>query len=172
MIKLIVKKFILIALFIAGSLGVVVSHAGEITTRVVATGAQKALGIITFRDTHKGLLIIVNLTDLPPGKHGFHLHQNPNCSNHGVAAGGHFDPKKTNSHQGPYGKGHLGDLPVLYVKKNGRAQIQMIAPRLKTAYIKGLTVMIHAGGDNYTDNPKLGGGGARIGCGIIPSKID
>jgi Cu-Zn family superoxide dismutase len=29
--------------------------------------------------------------------------------------------------------------------------------------------MIHAGGDNHADHPeKLGGGGARIGCGVVP----
>jgi Cu-Zn family superoxide dismutase len=28
--------------------------------------------------------------------------------------------------------------------------------------------MIHAGGDNYSDHPeKLGGGGARIACGVV-----
>jgi len=27
--------------------------------------------------------------------------------------------------------------------------------------------MIHAGGDNYTDEPALGGGGARVACGVI-----
>jgi superoxide dismutase, Cu-Zn family len=27
--------------------------------------------------------------------------------------------------------------------------------------------MIHANGDNYTDTPPLGGGGAREACGII-----
>ncbi len=30
--------------------------------------------------------------------------------------------------------------------------------------------MIHAGGDNYSDTPeKLGGGGARVACGVIPA---
>ena len=27
--------------------------------------------------------------------------------------------------------------------------------------------MIHSGGDNYSDEPKLGGGGARVACGVI-----
>jgi Cu-Zn family superoxide dismutase len=31
--------------------------------------------------------------------------------------------------------------------------------------------MIHEGGDNYSDQPKpLGGGGARIACGVIPAE--
>jgi Cu-Zn family superoxide dismutase len=29
--------------------------------------------------------------------------------------------------------------------------------------------MIHAGGDNYSDEPApLGGGGARVACGVVP----
>jgi Cu-Zn family superoxide dismutase len=44
----------------------------------------------------------------------------------------------------------------------------VLAPRLKVADIKGRSLMIHAGGDNYSDLPvKLGGGGARIACGVI-----
>ena len=99
--------------------------------------------------------------------HGFHLHQHPNCGDHGDKAGAHYDPEKTNSHQGPYGKGHLGDLPVLYVAEDGKANTPTLAPRLKINDLKGLTLMIHEHGDNYSNNPPLGGGGARIACGII-----
>jgi Cu-Zn family superoxide dismutase len=43
-----------------------------------------------------------------------------------------------------------------------------VAPRLTVADIKGRAIMIHAHGDNYSDDPKpLGGGGARIACGVI-----
>ncbi|HDI6039899.1 TPA: superoxide dismutase family protein, partial [Escherichia coli] len=35
--------------------------------------------------------------------------------------------------------------------------------------INGRSLMIHIGGDNHHDHPEpLGGGGARIACGIIP----
>ena len=34
--------------------------------------------------------------------------------------------------------------------------------------LAGKALMIHAGGDNYSDEPKpLGGGGARVACGVI-----
>ena len=44
-----------------------------------------------------------------------------------------------------------------------------MAPRITDlAALRGKTLMIHAGGDNYSDQPKpLGGGGARIACGVI-----
>ena len=101
------------------------------------------------------------------GAHGFHIHQTPDCGDKGMKAGGHLDPDNTNSHQGPYGAGHLGDLPILVVNSQGVADIPVLAPRLKIKDIQGHALMIHAGGDNYTDIPALGGGGSRIGCGKI-----
>lgn len=144
----------------------VISYA-QTSVPIYSTDGNKEIGKVIFNDTEYGLLILPALSSLPPGLHGFHLHQHPNCADHGLEAGGHFDPNQSNSHQGPYGKGHLGDLPVLYVGTDGNANTPTLAPRLKTSDLKGLALMIHAGGDNYSDNPPLGGGGARIACGII-----
>ena len=86
----------------------------------------------------------------------------------GLAAGGHYDPENTGKHEGPFGNGHLGDLPRLVVNKQGVANIPVVAPRLKVADLKGHSLIIHAQGDNYSDIPKpLGGGGARVACGVI-----
>src|SRR3990167_3739667 len=79
------------------------------------------LGSVTFEDSKYGLLIKPQLSGLPVGLHGFHIHQHPDCGNNGMSAGGHFDPGSTNSHQGPYGEGHLGDLPLLATNNNGEA---------------------------------------------------
>lgn len=44
----------------------------------------------------------------------------------------------------------------------------MYALRLTTADLTGGAIVIHAGGDNYSDSPdKLGGGGARVACGVV-----
>lgn len=141
--------------------------AGSVRSAVNGTDGQ-SLGEVVFEDTPYGLLITPKLTNLPPaGLHGFHLHEHPNCGDKGMNAGGHFDPRHTNTHQGPYGNGHLGDLPVLATDSKGSATIPLLAPRLKTADLAGRALMIHAGGDTYSDTPPLGGGGARIGCGVI-----
>jgi len=143
-----------------------------------AEGVGNAIGTINFRDTKQGLLIEPLLTGLPPGLHGFHIHQNPNCgpgpgANNqpaaGMAAGGHYDPKTTNKHRGPHtDDSHLGDLPILTVDSNGMAAFASIAKRLKTSDLVGRSVMIHAGSDNFDDTPApLGGGGGRIACGVI-----
>ncbi len=86
----------------------------------------------------------------------------------GFAAGGHYDPAHTKKHLGPLSTaGHRGDLPVLVVDR-GDATPPVNAPHLTVAEIRGRSIMIHAGGDNYSDIPlPLGGGGARIDCGVI-----
>ncbi|MCD6047390.1 MAG: sodC [Gammaproteobacteria bacterium] len=132
-------------------------------------GVGKFIGNVTISETPYGLLFTPNLKGLSPGLHGFHIHQNPSCADNGMAAGGHLDPEKTARHEGPYGKGHLGDLPVLPVLCDGTATTSELAPRLKSlSEVKGHSLMIHEGGDNYSDQPKpLGGGGGRMVCGVI-----
>jgi superoxide dismutase, Cu-Zn family len=139
-------------------------------------GTGKEIGTITASDSKYGLILKPQLNDLGPGLHGFHVHDKPDCSHAmkdgkavpALAAGGHYDPANTGRHEGPYGNGHLGDLPALYVSADGTATLPVLAPRLKMTDIKGRSLMIHAGGDNYADTPApLGGGGARAACGVV-----
>ena len=122
-------------------------------------------------------MLKLKLKGLPPGEHGFHVHMTPSCAPGPVegktapagAAGGHLDPAATKMHMGPEGEGHLGDLPKLTVAADGKDAETLTAARLKLVDLKGRALMIHAGGDNYADDPKpLGGGGARLACGVVP----
>jgi Cu-Zn family superoxide dismutase len=142
-----------------------------------ATGVGKAAGTITIKATAEGLELATDLKGLPPGEHGFHLHEKPSCAvadkdgkpAPGQAAGGHFDPDATKVHKGPGGGGHKGDLPKLTVDEKGNAKGNLTVAGLKLEDVAGRALMIHEGGDNYSDAPKpLGGGGARIACGVIP----
>jgi len=146
-------------------------------TLVTPSGTGKMIGSVSIGESSNGLVFTPALTDLPPGTHGFHVHETGSC---GVnekdgkkvaagAAGGHFDPTGSKQHLGPAGSGHLGDLPPLSVGANGRATVAVTAPHLtRLAEVKGKALMIHAGGDNYSDKPApSGGGGERIACGVI-----
>ncbi|MEE9451655.1 MAG: superoxide dismutase family protein [Gammaproteobacteria bacterium] len=132
------------------------------------------IGDVIVRDTDEGLLIIPDLENpiLEPGLHGFHVHTKPSCANLGTAAEGHYDPKGTGKHLGPANdKGHLGDLPFLSVNAKHKAQQPLLAPELTKKEILGHALILHEGGDNFSDSPeKLGGGGNRIACGIITKK--
>ena len=127
----------------------------------------KSVGHVVFSETPYGILVTPHLKGLPSGLHGFHLHQYANCGNKGQKAGAHYDPEHTHSHKGPYAGRHLGDLPGLYVSKEGEALTPTLAPRLKLTDIKNLALMVHAGGDDYSDSPPQGGGGNREACGVI-----
>ncbi len=143
---------------------------------VTEQGVGKSIGTLTITEGSKGVIVTPQLTGLPPGLHGFHVHQNPDCSAGmkdgkmvpALAAGGHYDPTGTGKHAGPEGEGHRGDLPALTVGADGTASTAVTAPRLTMAEIKGRSIMIHAGGDSYSDQPApLGGGGSRIACGVV-----
>lgn len=145
-------------------------------TLATAGGPGKSVGSITAVQTPYGVVLTPDLNGLAPGIHGFHVHQFPDCAPKeqdgkqvpALAAGGHYDPAKTGRHEGPYGSGHLGDLPAIFVAQDGTATYPVLAPRLKLSDLKGHSLMIHVGGDNHSDHPqKLGGGGARIACGVI-----
>ncbi|MDX1902075.1 MAG: superoxide dismutase family protein [Gammaproteobacteria bacterium] len=137
---------------------------------VNANGHGKLIGRVKAEDTIYGVLFTPHLYGLPPGVHGFHVHAFPSCANYAKAAGSHLDPVGTGVHRGPYrGNGHLGDLPVLIVDRNGRATLPVLAPRLKLASITGHSLMIHAGGDDYSEDAlKHPGSKVRIACGVIP----
>ena len=139
-------------------------------------GIGAEIGKITISESKYGLVLTPALQGLPPGLHGFHVHQNPSCEPGekdgkrvaALGAGGHLDPAGTNRHGEPWGDGHLGDLPPLYVDASGNATQPVLAPRLKAADVAGRSIMVHAGGDNHADHPMpLGGGGARIACGVV-----
>lgn len=162
------KRLLSIALCVL-SMSVMAQTLTTTVYRTAKKGQGSSMGSIVFKDTVHGLLIIPALHGLSPGLHGLHIHVKPDCSNLGMAANGHFDPDHTGKHLGPYNDhGHLGDLPVLYVNSKGQAILPTLAPRLRVRDLPGHSLMIHAGGDNYSDTPeKLGGGGKRIACAVI-----
>lgn len=172
----------ILSLFVTGLLLVATRTAGAATASatinsVTATGVGAPWGTVTFMDSAQGLVITPKLSGLPIGEHGFHIHDKGDCGPGinqgkpaaGFAAGGHYDPAHTKKHLGPLSTaGHRGDLPVLVVNSRGDANEAVTAPNLTVEQIRGRSIMIHSGGDNYSDTPApLGGGGARIGCGVI-----
>ena len=156
------------------------AFAGETSVtlhEVTKDGFGNEVGRVQLEDAEYGLLITPDLAGLQPGLHGLHVHQNPDCGPvnkdgeviPGGAAGGHYDPKDTDQHTGPYGDGHLGDLPNVMVEPDGSVSIPVLAPRVKVADVKGRSLMIHAGADRYSGHMRHshGKGGTRMYCGVI-----
>ena len=166
-------------LTMAGLLASSMALSAEISVPVRAAEKQgdgAALGSVRIVETPYGLAFHPDLKGLTPGLHGFHVHEKPSCapgesngaSVPALGAGGHLDPQGSKKHGEPWGDGHLGDLPPLHVASDGTATTPVLGPRLKLADVKNRALMVHAGGDNHADHPApLGGGGARVACGVI-----
>jgi Cu-Zn family superoxide dismutase len=143
-------------------------------------GVGEPIGTVTISAAPGGgITLTPDLKGLPPGKHGFHVHQFANCGakekdgklEPGEMAGPHFDPDKTGKHAGPAGAGHKGDLPVLDVAASGAATQALTAKRLSLNGVKNKSLIVHQGGDTYSEPPPSGGGGTRIACGTIEAVL-
>lgn len=142
--------------------------------RISDTGIGEKIGTAQVSEGKGGVSFKLAVTGLPPGPRGFHVHEKGDCGpamkdgkmTAGIAAGEHFDPEAKKSHKGPKGAGHKGDLPALNATAKGINQT-VTAPRLKLADVQGRSLVIHEGGDNYTDQPENGGGKGRVACGVI-----
>ncbi len=144
--------------------------------KVTQGGTSDEIGTIVAGSSDAGTTFKLNLHGLTPGPHGFHVHENNNCSPTllngtripGGAAGSHYDPDHKYKHAGPEGEGHLGDLPRLIAEADGTATQSLTAPRIKDLdAMKGRSLIIQSGGDTYSDTPPFGGGGVRFACGVM-----
>jgi Cu-Zn family superoxide dismutase len=170
-------RFVAVALLLLGGSAAHAAKSVKVTMNTVtADGVGKSIGTITVKEGKDGVTIEPKLKGLAPGEHGFHIHEKASCDpadkdgkkTAAQAAGGHFDPDTTKAHKGPGGGGHKGDLPKLVVSDKGEAKDKMEVKGLTLADFDGKSLMIHEGGDNYSDTPKpLGGGGTRIACGVV-----
>ncbi len=141
-------------------------------------GIGDSIGVVVISEATHGVEFTPALIGLTPGAHGFHVHEHASCESAmndagkqtaGMAAGGHYDPKATHHHGSPLSdEGHKGDLPALVADASGHANTTVAAARLGMDDLVNRTLMVHVGGDNYSDTPEpSGGGGARFACGRI-----
>lgn len=170
------KRSILLASLAFAALAAQAAELSVTLSEATENGPGAEVGTVKVVESRYGLVFEPQLKGLPPGLHGFHVHEKGSCApgeQNGkkvpaLGAGGHLDPAGTRKHGAPWGDGHLGDLPALYVAADGTAMQPVLAPRLKLSDVRGHALMLHAGGDNHSDHPApLGGGGARIACGVI-----
>ncbi|MDD9961747.1 MAG: superoxide dismutase family protein [Gammaproteobacteria bacterium] len=132
------------------------------------------VGKASFEQTPTGVLMFVDVTDLPPGAHGIHLHGTGACAPDFTAAKGHVNPDQTpHGLRNPDGPDN-GDLPNLYVAADGSAKAEFFTTRVSVVEgdapalldEDGSAVIIHDQPDDHMTQP-IGGAGGRIGCGII-----
>jgi Cu-Zn family superoxide dismutase len=134
------------------------------------------VGTVTIRETASGLLhVLAEVTDLPPGPHGFHIHEVGECDAAAgfESAGGHYAGDKQHGvlvDGGP----HPGDFPNVHVGQDGILKAEFFTDRLSLGEggenplidENGSAVMVHANADDYLSQPS-GDAGDRIACGVL-----
>jgi superoxide dismutase, Cu-Zn family len=141
----------------------------------IRDASGKSIGQATLTEQKKGVQVKLKVAGLPPGKHGFHIHETGTCTPPDFkSAGGHFNPfDKHHGIDNPQGK-HAGDFPNLAVKDDGKAEVTALAEGATLKKGKagsllkegGTAIVIHADPDDNMSDP-AGNAGARIACGVI-----
>lgn len=169
---------------IGAMLVVMLGMAPESPARAAAASAEmksrdgKSLGVIRLTETAAGLLISVRLKGLPPGPHGFHVHEVGKCDGDFASAGAIYNPLGAKhgflNEDGPM----AGDLPNLFVPANGDIEVEMLSHFLTLSKqadetlldADGAAFILREKPDDYRTDPD-GNTGARLACGVIaPAK--
>lgn len=150
---------------------------------VTATGMPAGRALLKELPHGAGVEIAIDVQDMAPGAHGFHIHAHgacapgPDAATGEVvpfgAAGGHFDPFSTRNHgrpgQSPQ-EAHAGEAPNIEVNADRRGALRFINPHVSLlpgkASILGRTLVVHDRADDYASDP-AGNSGARLACGLI-----
>lgn len=142
---------------------------------IVNAQGQK-IGTATLHPSASGVRIDVEVSQLPPGTHGIHIHTVGKCEGPAFAsAGGHFNPT-ANKHgkDNPEGP-HAGDLLNIEADAKGTAKASVSDSTVTLGggpnslfHEGGTALVIHEKADDYKTDPS-GNSGARIACGVVTS---
>jgi Cu-Zn family superoxide dismutase len=130
------------------------------------------------QDREDQVEVQVKVHDLPPGFHGFHVHEVGKCEPPFTSAGGHLNLEDA------FHPEHTGDMPVLLVNNDGTGKVSFKTDRfaLKDLFdADGSAIIVHALPDNYANIPErygevdqdtleTGDSGDRIACGAIQKR--
>ncbi len=184
------------------ALAVLVAGCGEDATDPAASSEQSRegaidvamanadgdeVGTVTLVPEEGKVRVEAELQGLEPGFHGFHVHDSGRCEPE--APEGAFTTAKGHLAGGGDVHGeHAGDIPSLYVTKDGTASLNVLLDGFTTEQLMaddGAAIMVHGDPDNFAhvpdrytssqaeepgpdeDTRKTGDAGARVACGVV-----
>jgi superoxide dismutase, Cu-Zn family len=149
---------------------------------VLADANGQKVGVAVLKERHGKVEVSAEISGVPAGFHGFHVHAVGECVPPFTSAGGHFNPAGV-----PHGD-HAGDMPSLLVNQDGTAELEFETDRFSLGDLfdaDGSAVIVHAGRDNFANIPSryhshtydtfgpdvdtlaTGDAGSRAACGVV-----
>lgn len=150
------------------------AHAQNQARADIKNAEGKSVGTAFLRETKDGVLMTVNVDGLPEGLHAVHVHSVGKCEGPAfTSAGPHFNPmNKQHGLKNPAGP-HAGDLPDMYVEKNGAGRYEVLVDSIRLGSgersvfdTDGSSIIVHVTADDNITDP-TGNSGDRIACGMI-----
>eukprot|EP00092_Neocalanus_flemingeri_P016953 GFUD01018338.1.p1 GENE.GFUD01018338.1~~GFUD01018338.1.p1 ORF type:complete len:251 (-),score=18.61 GFUD01018338.1:52-741(-) len=141
-------------------------------------GTSGVTGRLTLAQGPGYVRIYGQIYDLPPGQHGFHVHQNGDTGSSCGDAGGHFNPDG-HDHSAPGSAlRHAGDLGNILTPGSSRVTQVDLTDRWITLGdggfrdVAGRAIVVHADADDLghggdAGSITTGNAGARVACGVI-----
>ena len=142
------------------------SAGAQPASKIQLKNAQgQSVGTVTLSPARSGgVSMVLDLKNLPPGRHAIHFHESAKCDAPAFeSAGAHYNPEGRKhglfSPEGP----HAGDVNNFTVRKDGTSKTTLIAARMTLDVPTAL--VIHAQADDLKTDP-TGHSGDRIACGV------
>ncbi len=166
------KRLLITALSVALAVACAHTRSGpKAVANLAATSGSTAKGTVQFQELADGSVQVkVDLTGVPEGIHGFHVHDKGSCADNGMAAGGHFNPMSVNHGSPDAMPHHAGDFGNVTANAGGEVHVQFVTRSVTVsagqASAVGHAVILHANPDDLATQP-TGNAGARIACGLV-----
>lgn len=163
------KKFAFVSILVLIA-GCASSNRPMASAMLTPISGSTATGTVHFQELSDGSVdVTADLTRVPAGVHGFHVHDKGDCSDNGNAAGGHFNPMNM-PHAAPDAQSHhAGDFGNVTADANGEIHTKFntrsITVHSGMTSVVGHAVILHANPDDLTTQPS-GNAGPRIACGV------
>lgn len=166
------KKFVVSSIALLFAVSCASMSTGPTASATLSpTSGSSAMGTVRLTQLGDGSVrVSVDLTGVPAGVHGFHIHDKGDCGDNGNAAGGHYNPAST-AHGAPNADPHhAGDFGNVTAGDDGRVKHEFttrsVTVEAGPMSAVGHAVILHASPDDLVTQP-TGNAGARIACGVV-----
>ena len=144
--------------------------AGRTASATLRTATGADVGRATATEVAGGVRFTADVSGMPPGTHGIHVHTVGACvAPDFTTAGPHWNPTAAKhgsmNPQGP----HKGDMPNLIVGPDGRGTVAVTVPAATMDALldaDGGAMIVHANADDLMTDPS-GNSGGRVACGVF-----